>query len=319
MLSRHRVLLQKSVEAAKAAIELYNKPEFPYRNESFSILMINAWELLLKAKRLKANRNKMSSIYIKEKIKSKQGNLTKKEKYKKNRTGNFSTLGISELIKTEISDRNLTSNLMLLLEIRDNAIHCFNKSKLTEKHYLEVIAATLCSFQTALRKWFSYDLSNEETFIIPVGFNIPKEYDLLDISTKEEKNILKYISEQRNRADISSEFDIALNIEVKFLKSKSDSAQAVRYSNEGLPIKIDSEEVFKGKYPLSYEQLLEKLKGKYKNFKQNKDFYDIKKRLEKDEKYAGVRYLDYYEQKGMKKTYYSTEIIKEFDKKYIGK
>lgn len=319
MIPRNRTLLQKSVEAAKAAIELYNKPEFPYRNESFSILMINAWELLLKAKRLKANRNKMSSIYIKEKIKSKQGIPTKKEKYKKNRTGNFSTLGISELIKTEISDRNLTSNLMLLLEIRDNAIHCFNKSKLTEKHYLEVIAATLTSFQTALKKWFSYDLSNEETFIIPIGFNIPKEYDLLDVSTKEEKNILKYISEHRNRADTSSEFDIALNIEVKFLKSKSDSAQAVRYSNEGLPIKVDSEEVFKGKYPLNYEQLLEKLKSKYKNFKQNKDFYDIKKRLEKDEKYAGVRYLDYYEQKGMKKTYYSTEIIKEFDKKYIGK
>ena len=47
--SRSNIVLQKSIEAAKAAIELYNKPEFPYRNESFSILMINAWELLLKA------------------------------------------------------------------------------------------------------------------------------------------------------------------------------------------------------------------------------------------------------------------------------
>ena len=81
--SRSNIVLQKSIEAAKAAIELYNKPEFPYRNESFSILMINAWELLLKAKKLKENHNKMTSIYVKEKIKNKKGTITNREMYRK--------------------------------------------------------------------------------------------------------------------------------------------------------------------------------------------------------------------------------------------
>ena len=36
--------------AAVAAIEVYNKPNFSYREEAFSLLMTNAWELLLKAK-----------------------------------------------------------------------------------------------------------------------------------------------------------------------------------------------------------------------------------------------------------------------------
>lgn len=314
--SRSNIVLQKSIEAAKAAIELYNKPEFPYRNESFSILMINAWELLLKAKKLKENHNKMTSIYVKEKIKSKKGTITNRERYKKNRTGNFSTLSITDLIKTEISDKNLIANLSLLLEIRDNAIHCFNKPKLLEKHYLEIIGATLSSFQTALMNWFSFDISSDSMFIIPIGFNLPKEYDLTDVSTKEEKNILKYISEQRNHTDTTSDYDIALNIEVKFTKSKSEKAQEVRYSSDGLPIKIDTEEVFKGKYPLSYDELLCKLQNRYVDFKQNKKFYSLKKNLEADKKYAGVRYLDYYAQKGIKKTYYSSEIIKEFDKHY---
>ena len=314
--SRSNIVLQKSIEAAKAAIELYNKPEFPYRNESFSILMINAWELLLKAKKLKENYNKMTSIYVKEKIKSKKGTITNRERYRKNRTGNFSTLSIADLIKTEISDKNLIANLSLLLEIRDNAIHCFNKPKLLEKHYLEIIGATLSSFQTALLNWFSFDISSDSMFIIPIGFNLPKEYDLTDVSTKEEKNILKYISEQRNHTDTTSDYDIALNIEVKFTKSKSEKAQEVRYSSDGLPIKIDTEEVFKGKYPLSYDELLSKLQNRYVDFKQNKKFYSLKKNLEADKKYAGVRYLDYYAQKGIKKTYYSSEIIKEFDKHY---
>ena len=317
--SKSNIVLQKSIEAAKSAIELYNKPEFPYRNEAFSILMINAWELLLKAKKIKENNNKMTSIYIKEKIKNKKGAITNRERYRKNRTGNFSTLSITDLIKTEISDKNLAANLLLLLEIRDNAIHCFNKPKLLEKHYLEIIGATLSSFQTALMKWFSFDISSDNMFIIPIGFNIPKEYDLTDVSTKEEKNILKYISEQRNHTDNTSDYDVALNIEVKFTKSKSEKAQAVRYSAEGLPIKIDTEEVFKGKYPLSYDELLSKLKNRYVDFKQNKNFYTLKKDLEIDKKYAGVRYLDYYAQKGIKKTYYSTEIIKEFDKFYTRK
>ena len=43
-------LAQKSVQAAVAAIEVYNKPNFLYREEAFALLMTNAWELLLKGK-----------------------------------------------------------------------------------------------------------------------------------------------------------------------------------------------------------------------------------------------------------------------------
>lgn len=43
-------LLEKSIHAALSAIEIYNKPDFKYREERFSILMVNALELLLKAR-----------------------------------------------------------------------------------------------------------------------------------------------------------------------------------------------------------------------------------------------------------------------------
>lgn len=45
---RYKSFIDKSVGAALSAIEIYNKPDFKYREETFAILMINAWELLLK-------------------------------------------------------------------------------------------------------------------------------------------------------------------------------------------------------------------------------------------------------------------------------
>ena len=40
--ARCQHLLEKSVHAALSAIEIYNKPDFKYREESFSILIVNA-------------------------------------------------------------------------------------------------------------------------------------------------------------------------------------------------------------------------------------------------------------------------------------
>jgi hypothetical protein len=58
---RYMALIEKSIQACLAAIEIYNKPEFRYREEAFSILMLTAWELLLKARILKENRNSLGT------------------------------------------------------------------------------------------------------------------------------------------------------------------------------------------------------------------------------------------------------------------
>jgi len=60
----YKQLVDKSIAAALAAIEVYNKPDFRYREESFVILLVNAWELLLKAKILKDSKNRLSSLYV---------------------------------------------------------------------------------------------------------------------------------------------------------------------------------------------------------------------------------------------------------------
>lgn len=42
-------LIQNSIAAYFAAIEIHNKPNIPYRYETTTLLLFNAWELILKA------------------------------------------------------------------------------------------------------------------------------------------------------------------------------------------------------------------------------------------------------------------------------
>ena len=64
MKSLSKELLDRAVLAMVAAIEIYNKPKCPYRNESFAILAINAWKLLVKAKWLEVNKSKERRLYV---------------------------------------------------------------------------------------------------------------------------------------------------------------------------------------------------------------------------------------------------------------
>lgn len=66
MKSRSNELVDRSIAAAVASIEIYNKPDFPYRGETFAVLAINSWELLLKAKWLTVNGNKLSALHVME-------------------------------------------------------------------------------------------------------------------------------------------------------------------------------------------------------------------------------------------------------------
>ena len=127
-----------------AAIEVYNKPDFLYRGETFSILAINSWELLLKAKHLKDNHNKMRSLYVMEPVINKDGSKSKKKKVKLTRSGNPFTHSIDFIAKKLIEkgemDQIVFNNIMALIELRDSAIHFYNYSL---KFNVRIIVAQL--------------------------------------------------------------------------------------------------------------------------------------------------------------------------------
>ena len=121
-------LVDKAIDACVAAIEIYNKPDFRYREEAFSILMFNAWELLLKARVLKENRGEPRSIEIWEPVRKKDGTNSKRSKVKLNRSKSAMTIdGIraAALVRSYATDNindACIDNLNLLAEVRDSCV-----------------------------------------------------------------------------------------------------------------------------------------------------------------------------------------------------
>lgn len=326
---RCQYLLEKSVQAALSAIEIYNKPDFKYREESFSILMVNAWELLLKAKLLQDNNNKLESIYVTDLNKKRKDNKPyKKPKFKKSRSGNFLTVDITNSLTLLKIPERLKENLLLLIEIRDNAIHFLNDSKLFEKKVLEIGTASLKSYVLMVNEWFQYDLAQYNFYLMPISFFHNHEVQSFSVNSedKQHQNLLKFIASKEKAfpSDEANEHNISLILETKWVKAKSvDALTTFKYDPDdpnAITYKVDSEEEFRKKYPWNWQDDLQPELGKrYLNFKFDPKFWKLKKELEKDKKLSDERPLDWKKPKGMKKRFYSTNILKEFDKHYTKK
>ncbi len=153
----YRKLLANSKAAMLAAIEIYNKPLFPYRDECFCILLINAWELLAKA------------------ILSKNGQwifYTKKEAGVAYRT--YSLVDAMKKAKKYIpgcvSYVALRENIKHLTNYRDNAIHYYNEPGFGVVIFVLSQAAIL-TYRDLLLDIFDYDITNDVTIVLlPLSF-----------------------------------------------------------------------------------------------------------------------------------------------------
>ena len=325
MKSRARQILDKSIDAIIAAIEVYNKPSFSYREEAFSILAVNAWELLLKARILQLDGNRISAIIEYERRKKADGKLSDKLYRKKNRAGNHSSIGLFKAYSKLVNEYGdsiesiVLKNLEIITEIRDNAIHFLNKDFELKKKVHEIGTANLKNYLHLVRQWFGVDLSQYQLFLMPVAFlqNITSAKGV-NINSAE-RNLLSYVNyiEKSVDDDVSNDFNLSLDIDIKVRRVSEKEEMTVRQSNDPDAIKIYlSEEDIREKYPWDYKILTTRLRKRYPNFVVNQMYHKIRKSLEKLKKYCNPRYLDPGNPKSSKKNFYNSNILKEFDKHY---
>ena len=324
--ARHRILLDKAVNACLAAIEIYNKPRIEYREETFAILMLNAWELLLKAHIIKESGGDHRSIEVTEPARKRDGSPGKRKRRRLNRSGNPVTIGLDRAIglvreyqPPSLIDEACTANLDLLLEIRDNAVHFYNADGELARRVHEVGTAALMNFATAAQAWFDLDLTRQDFHILPVAFRTPDTAGLLGGSRQMgARRLLEHIASQAH--DIPSEegFQVAVPVELRFMRSSGDDAlrvRVVRDDDHAVPVEVQEEDIFRS-YPWDYRTLTAKLKARYSDFLQNQRYHDVRKQIENDGKHHRVRYLDPTKKGGTKKKLYSPGILREFDGHY---
>jgi hypothetical protein len=324
-------VLEKSIAAAVSAIEIYNKPDFRYREETFSVLMVNAWELLLKSKIVKDNHNDLRSIQIKEQRQLRDGSLSRRWYVRKNRSGNPITLSIGDAVKELTKydpimlNERLVQNLFLLVEIRDNSIHFVNKDIGLQSRLQEVGTACLKNYVEVVLQWFDYDLAQYNFYLMPLSFF--HEADVIEsFSVKkyneQTRNLLRYLEAVKGRhpSDVEQPYNAALRIETKFSRSSSDDALLVRYTTDpnAPQVRITEEDAFR-KYPFDYTALTEKLRARYTDFKSNQKYHDIRHTLKGNSMYCRTRTLDPSNPKSLKKEYFSSEVFRVFDQYYARK
>jgi hypothetical protein len=322
--TRSQRFVQKAEAALLAAIEIYNKPNFRYREESFAILVLNAWELLLKARVLHLNGNDPKSLFVYETRQSKKGKPTRKRYRKRNRAGNCQTLSFGQCIaalerKGETLAGGIRKNLDAIIEVRDNAVHYISAGPLLAKQVLEFGTASVANFIRLAREWFSLDLSKYHLFLMPIGFVAPPANAESVVVSSDEAQLVQYLASLASATDVRDDdpYQVALTLSLRMKKSSAAGAINVAITDDpDAPKVFLKEEDFKARYPWDYAKLTEKLRRRYSDFKATEKYHKIRKGLMGNAKYSMSRLLDPGNPKSARKDFFSAQVLDEFDKAY---
>jgi len=262
----HEMLMDNSLQAALSSIEIYNKPDFKYREQTFAVLNVNAWELLLKAKILKDAGDNLTSLYV----------PLPNGGYKTNRSGNPLTIDITAAINRLALDRAAVENVASLIEIRDTAMHFYCSSSLSYVVYT-LGAASLQNYQKLVKEWFGRSLLEYNFYILPLGFAYNfQTLSLLQVETEPEiiSNLIKTVAATRSTIDQSGEFYFVCEVTTQIRSAKkfvgdADFTTLIDSSlNPDTPVIIQMQRLI-DKYPVSYNELLAQVRKAKPGVKQH--------------------------------------------------
>lgn len=311
MTTKSKKLLEKSINAAIAAIEIYNKPYFKYREENFCILMFNAWELLLKAKLV----NEGFNIF----------------KEEKNRSGNSMTISVFDAINiinnSEVKEKiskELITNIEILTEVRDNSIHFYNPNLNLAKKVLEIGTATLKNYTNRIQLWFNQGLNKYNFFLMPISFYNQFEIEHLSItkSNKLQRNLFNFILEKENifKSDPAKTDNVTLKFETKFVRTLSPTAFELRITNDpkAPAIQLTEEQIMK-RHPWTYSRLNKELSKKFSDFKINEEYHKLRYKIYDNPKYHRRRPFNPLKPEKGGTEWFSPAVLDYFSKYYTNK
>lgn len=283
------ILVEKSCEAMTMAIEIYNKPLVTYRTDTSIILVINAWEHLLKAI---ISKNKWA------KLQDKSGYYKPFEECLdcvNSRSKNF--------------NESTYQSIKLLYEQRCRVIH-YNKS--VELMDYMAIQSNIIFFKNILSSEFGKSLIKDKTwYVLPIGSELPfTQLDFLTNNTslksapQDIKNYFKSIVDIQNKLIDKGLPGILIEVNVNLTNvqrisdadikagidsnspSKLSLQTALKISSEGKNVQISMEEfkLIQSEYPLSHAEVIAACR---KNAKLNqKHFYSYMKDCQTNQELA---------------------------------
>ena len=316
-----KMLLDSSQAALFAGIEIHNKPHFDFRYPTATLLIINAWELALKA-------------YIYKYI-GKRALFERNGKH----TKNFSTvlkLSYDHIITQEKnkSFKAVFENLNTLVDYRNSYAH-FIEGKLDAVLFMLISKAVL-NYDAFLKKYFKKDITKDDNLIImPIGMKLP--FDLIDYLKQDYgKAQNDFVNEvimtirELYKSGIQESIVVGFNVFADRVRNakNADIIAALDNSSDAVPFgkayritdNPDAPEVriVPDFPPLDYYDLRKRVKEKKPSIKFAKTYNAAMKIIKANPKLCKSNYLDPKNKNGNKNDFYSEEavdiLIAEYEK-----
>lgn len=159
----HKKLCDNSRAAMLAAIEVYNKPQTTYREQVVTVLVVNAWELILKAALRKSRKN----IF-----------------YKKKRGEDYRSFSLEHCIAEmdkyrlwpeTVDGDGVRANLHILTDYRNKIIHLYVADDLNSVLYM-FLQQSIVNYRDFVLAIFDKDLADDITWtLLPLAARTPSD------------------------------------------------------------------------------------------------------------------------------------------------
>lgn len=307
-----KLLLDSSQAALFAGIEIHNKPHIAYRYPTATILVINAWELALKAYIYKyINRKKIYEADGKH------------------------TITFSKALVLVTADVNSKEGKNAFKAVNEN-LDLLNNYRCSNVHYIEksldpvifmLLNKAVLNYDKFLKKYFQKDISKDDNLIIlPIGMKLPfdpVEYLKQDYGSANNDYVNQVIQSIRelDREQIQDSIVIGFNVitdRVKNVKN-ADIIASIENDPDAVPLRkavritddpnAPAVRVEPELLPLSYHELGKRVKDKRPDVKMNNKYNRAVNTVKFSPEYCQTRYLDPKKKSGLKKDYYSEKAI----------
>ena len=224
-------LIDKSIEAYVLSLEIINKLSIKYRIETFTYLICNAWELLLKAKIINDTKKRQAIFYPR-----KRGEPLR-------------SISLRDCLKKVIVDENdpTRRNLECVIELRDTAVHLILSQ--VPKTILSLFQSCVLNYHNRLIDWFGISLSGRiSAGMMTIVYDLdPEQFDLdspilrRQLGREAIEYLTKYqskVTKEFDRLNKSSEFSINLNYKLALVQKPSEADIVLTKGELGIPANI---------------------------------------------------------------------------------
>lgn len=322
-------LLKNSIAAYFAAVEIHNKPGIAYRYETTTLLMMNAWELVLKA-------------YVKKYIKGRSIFTTDGHTISLDKALDF--VSQHRNAEKKCSFASIQKNIEEIEYYRNGIAHFYCEE--LEPYIFMLTAKSALNYVEFVKEFFNKDImADDGLFILPLGFKLPfSPVDFLSgsiakyaASPDAQAFISRIIKATKELDEMGVDESIVLGFDVflESIKKSSNSDLLVAIAPEDqasttiakirrLALSPDGHEIigmsdneFRQIWKYSHTELLEWCKANIPNFKQGKYFNLAKRSFAKDPCCVYDRKLDSRNPRSASQKFYTDEALKRIKDYYL--